>query len=92
MFFSLGHEVVVEKLMTFRADPFKIDSSNRTARSTVAGQIFSRSSLVDCLLKYGEKHALFRSLSRVIIQSINVFKTHYFGAALILLQNTGCIL
>lgn len=48
-----GYEGVIEKLIDYGADPFKKDASQRTARAVAAGPIFSKSSCVDMLLKYG---------------------------------------
>lgn len=54
----VGHEEIIQKLMVYGADPFIKDVSNRTARMTANSQmqIFSKSSCIETLFKYGEYH------------------------------------
>lgn len=42
--------------MDYGADPFKRDNSNRTARMTVISQIFSKTTFIDQLYRYGAFH------------------------------------
>ena len=61
--------------MDYGADPFRKDKSNRTARITVVSQIFSRTSLIERLYKFGTWQV--KTISYVIYEFDNNKKNDF---------------